>query len=68
MEKDGPPRERGGSKATPVLMWSAKGPVRYVCIEPWHGLPDAHGQRHLGGKSPTRCALRLAKAGAPALR
>lgn len=23
-----------------VLMWSAKGPIRYVCIEPWHGLPD----------------------------
>lgn len=24
-----------------VLMWSAKGPIRYVCIEPWHGLPDS---------------------------
>lgn len=24
-----------------VLMWSAPGPIRYVCIEPWHGLPDA---------------------------
>lgn len=35
-----------------VLIWSAKGPVRYVCIEPWHGLPGrAHGQRHLGGKA-----------------
>ena len=26
-----------------VLVWSAKGPVRFVCIEPWHGLPDAAG-------------------------
>lgn len=24
-----------------VLMWSAKGAIRYLCIEPWHGLPDA---------------------------
>ena len=24
-----------------VLIWSAKGPVRFVCIEPWHSLPDA---------------------------
>ena len=24
-----------------VLMWSARGPIRYVCIEPWHGIPDA---------------------------
>lgn len=24
-----------------VLMWSAKGPIHYLCIEPWHGLPDA---------------------------
>lgn len=24
-----------------VLMWSAKGPIRFVCIEPWHSLPDA---------------------------
>lgn len=24
-----------------VLIWSAKGPLRYVCIEPWHSLPDS---------------------------
>ena len=24
-----------------VLVWSVKGPVQFVCIEPWHGLPDA---------------------------
>ena len=26
-----------------VLVWSVKGPVRFVCIEPWHGLPDSAG-------------------------
>ncbi|MEG0770096.1 MAG: aldose 1-epimerase family protein [Ruthenibacterium sp.] len=25
-----------------VLLWSAPGPLRFVCIEPWHTLPDAH--------------------------
>lgn len=24
-----------------VLVWSARGPLRFVCIEPWHSLPDA---------------------------
>ncbi len=23
-----------------VLMWSAKGAIRFVCIEPWYGVPD----------------------------
>lgn len=23
-----------------VLLWSAAGPLKFVCIEPWHGLPD----------------------------
>lgn len=23
-----------------VLIWSAHGPVKFVCIEPWHSLPD----------------------------
>ncbi|MEF9969818.1 MAG: aldose 1-epimerase family protein [Ruthenibacterium sp.] len=23
-----------------VLIWSAKGPVQFVCVEPWFGLPD----------------------------
>lgn len=23
-----------------TLIWSAAGPVKFVCIEPWHGLPD----------------------------
>ena len=25
-----------------VLIWSAKGPVQFVCMEPWFTLPDAH--------------------------
>lgn len=24
-----------------LLIWSAAGPVKFVCIEPWHGLPDS---------------------------
>lgn len=24
-----------------VLLWSKPGPMRFLCIEPWHGLPDA---------------------------
>lgn len=24
-----------------VLVWSVPGPVKFVCIEPWHSLPDA---------------------------
>ncbi len=24
-----------------VLVWSKAGPVKFVCIEPWHSLPDA---------------------------
>lgn len=24
-----------------VLLWSAAGPLKFLCIEPWHSLPDA---------------------------
>ena len=24
-----------------VLVWSAKGPLQFLCVEPWHTLPDA---------------------------
>lgn len=31
-----------------VLFWSKPGPMRFVCIEPWHGLPDdAQGDHNL---------------------
>ena len=31
-----------------VLFWSKPGPMRFVCIEPWHGLPDdAQGDHDL---------------------
>lgn len=29
-----------------VLLWSKPGKPRFVCIEPWHGLPDAHDGDH----------------------
>lgn len=25
-----------------VLVWSMPGPLQFVCVEPWHTLPDAH--------------------------
>ena len=40
-----------------VLMWSAKGPVRYVCIEPWHGLPDARTASGIWEEKPDTVRL-----------
>lgn len=40
-----------------VLIWSAKGPVRYVCIEPWHGLPDARTASGIWEEKPDTVRL-----------
>ena len=42
VERDTGRRVEVGIEGFPyVLIWSARGAIRYVCIEPWHGLPDA---------------------------
>lgn len=39
--KGGGPALRLGMEGFPyVLLWSKPGPMRFVCIEPWYGLPD----------------------------
>lgn len=40
-----------------VLIWSAKGPVRYVCIEPWNGLPDARTASGIWEEKPDTVRL-----------
>ena len=41
MEKDSGRRVTVDIEGFPyVLIWSAHGPVKFVCIEPWHSLPD----------------------------
>lgn len=45
--KEPGPALRLGMEGFPyVLLWSKPGPMRFVCIEPWHGLPDAAGGDH----------------------
>jgi len=40
-----------------VLMWSAKGPIRYVCMEPWHGLPDTRTASGVWNEKPDTVRL-----------
>lgn len=40
-----------------VLVWSAKGPVHFVCIEPWHGLPDAQDATGMWTEKPATVHL-----------
>lgn len=40
-----------------VLMWSAPGAIRYVCIEPWHGLPDARTATGVWAEKPDTVRL-----------
>lgn len=44
----GPALRLGMADFPYVLLWSKPGPMRFVCIEPWHGLPDyAEGDHDL---------------------
>ena len=53
VEKDTGRRVTVGIKGFPyVLMWSAKGPIRFVCIEPWHGLPDPRAASGVWAEKP----------------
>ena len=41
------PALRLGMEGFPyVLLWSKPGPMRFVCVEPWHGLPDDQNGDH----------------------
>lgn len=41
------PSLRLGMEGFPyVLLWSKPGPMHFVCIEPWHGLPDDAASDH----------------------
>lgn len=40
-----------------VLIWSAKAPVEFVCIEPWYSLPDARDARGIWDEKPAAAAL-----------
>ena len=40
-----------------VLIWSKKGPVRFVCIEPWLSLPDARDASGEWADKPAAAAL-----------
>ena len=43
---DGAALEVGVEGYPCVLLWSKPGKPRFVCIEPWHGLPDAADSDH----------------------
>lgn len=40
-----------------VLIWSAPGPVKFVCIEPWHSLPDARTASGEWAEKPAAAVL-----------
>ena len=47
LEGTGAPALRVWTEGFPyVLLWSKPGPMRFVCIEPWHGLPDDQDGDH----------------------
>lgn len=40
-----------------VLIWSAKGPVQFVCVEPWFGLPDPENATGEWNEKPAAITL-----------
>lgn len=40
-----------------VLIWSKAGPVKFVCIEPWHSLPDARDASGEWSEKPAAARL-----------
>lgn len=40
-----------------VLIWSAPGPLHFVCIEPWHSLPDTRDASGAWSEKPAAAAL-----------
>lgn len=58
VERDSGRAVRVGIAGFPyVLIWSKAGPVRFVCIEPWHSLPDARDAAGEWAQKPAAATL-----------
>ena len=51
-----------------VLIWSAPGPLHFVCIEPWHSLPDTRNASGQWSEKPAAAQLNPGQRFATALK